>query len=278
MSISNPYHPTFLEKLLGKHYKWWYLIVFAVKSSTAYRLSNYAFLISRFLALGSLLIVWIANIQSGASIFDIQEILTYYILGEIFFFDPSTHYEISYSILYGWITNILLIPIPVLPYYTLLSFGYGFFAKFTRMFIGLILAFFTYQFDLFLIPSSFSNFLIFLVFFVLSFLILNSFSFITGSLAFWMTSVWGTIELLQNIKNITSGTLFPLSIFSWTLYLGFLPFAFTFYHPIQIYLGNYNLKQTLLVLAGGVAWCLLLMLLAQTIFKMGLKKNESVGL
>jgi len=47
---------------------------------------------------------------------------------------------------------------------------------------------------------------------------------------------------------------------------------------MQIYLGKYDTFQTVLVFGGGIFWCVLLYFLAKFVFKMGLKKNESVGL
>jgi len=272
------YTPTFLEKLLGRRYKWWYLMIYSLKSSTAYRFSNYAFLTSRLIRLASILIIWTATIQSGAGVFTMQEILTYYILGEIFFFDPGTHYEIGDSILDGSITNTLLKPTPILPYFIINSFGQSLFSKSIRTSIRVFLAVITYYLNLFILPNSFSSIFFFLVFFWLSFFILNFFSILTGSLAFWLTSVWGVIDLFQNLKNTFSGSLFPLNIFTWMFGLYFLPFSFTFYHPMQIYLGNYTFNQTLLVFLGGILWCTVLYFLAKWVFKMGLKRNESVGL
>jgi ABC-type uncharacterized transport system permease subunit len=47
---------------------------------------------------------------------------------------------------------------------------------------------------------------------------------------------------------------------------------------MQIYLGKYDFNQTLMVFAGGIAWCIVLYFLAKWVFKMGLKRNEAVGL
>jgi ABC-type uncharacterized transport system permease subunit len=50
------------------------------------------------------------------------------------------------------------------------------------------------------------------------------------------------------------------------------------HHPMQIYLGEYNSLDILLVFLGGIVWCLVLYFLAKFVFKLGLKRNESVGL
>ena len=55
-------------------------------------------------------------------------------------------------------------------------------------------------------------------------------------------------------------------------------FAFTFYHPMQIYLGKYSILETIYVFGGGIVWCIILYYSAKWVFKMGLKRNEAVGL
>ncbi|MFM7853798.1 MAG: ABC-2 family transporter protein [Flammeovirgaceae bacterium] len=54
--------------------------------------------------------------------------------------------------------------------------------------------------------------------------------------------------------------------------------AFFAYYPAQIYLGKYDTDQTVLVFLGGIAWCGILYFLAKLVFRLGLKRNESVGL
>jgi ABC-type uncharacterized transport system permease subunit len=61
--------------------------------------------------------------------------------------------------------------------------------------------------------------------------------------------------------------------------LGLLnPFGFMFFQPMQILLGKYDLNQILLTLLTSVIWAFVLILIANKVLKIGLKKNESVGL
>jgi ABC-2 type transport system permease protein len=99
-----------------------------------------------------------------------------------------------------------------------------------------------------------------------------------GSSAFKFINNSGFIRTFGHIFIFTSGSTFPLDIIDQVQWLQFLPFAYTFYHPMQIYLGNYNFQETLSVFAGGIAWCIILYFLAKLVFKKGLKRNEAVGL
>jgi ABC-type uncharacterized transport system permease subunit len=47
---------------------------------------------------------------------------------------------------------------------------------------------------------------------------------------------------------------------------------------MQIYLGKYSNLEIFYTFLGGLVWCIMLYFLAKLVFKMGLKKNESVGL
>ena len=79
--------------------------------------------------------------------------------------------------------------------------------------------------------------------------------------------------------GILTGVIIPLDKLPfYKEIIQFLPTTWSLHHPMQIYLGKYDTFQTFLVFLGGVSWCILLYFLAKFVFKMGLKRNESVGL
>ena len=105
------------------------------------------------------------------------------------------------------------------------------------------------------------------------------FNIILGYLAFWFMEVEGFVQSYAAVSIFLAGNVVPLNIIPFVgNYLILTPFAFTFYHPMQIYLGKYNTNQTILVFLGGITWFIILYFLAKLVFKMGLKRNESVGL
>jgi len=100
-----------------------------------------------------------------------------------------------------------------------------------------------------------------------------------GFLAFWFIEVEGFVEAYRAISIFLAGNVVPLNIIPFFgNYLIATPFAFTFYHPMQIYLGKYDTNQTISVFLGGLTWCIVLYILAKIVFRLGLKRNESVGL
>jgi ABC-type uncharacterized transport system permease subunit len=56
------------------------------------------------------------------------------------------------------------------------------------------------------------------------------------------------------------------------------PYSWMQFQPLQIYFGKYGLVNSGLILLLGFFLCSLMFILARVIFKLGLKKNEAVGL
>ena len=113
----------------------------------------------------------------------------------------------------------------------------------------------------------------------ISLIILYLLGYIVACNGFFMTQINGITLNYGLLLSFLSGKFFPLGLIFENFYLYLLnPFAFTFYHPMQIYLGKYSPLETLWVFLGGIFWCFFLYFLAKLVFKMGLKKNESVGL
>jgi ABC-2 type transport system permease protein len=130
----------------------------------------------------------------------------------------------------------------------------------------------------YVILPSLINFVLYLLVGIIGYFITVFFAYILGSLAFFIVDVQGVLEIQNQVNFIFSGKAIPLDVSAFLKPLIFLPFAFTFYHPMQIYLGKYNFQETLAVFLGGIIWCLVLYFLAKIVFKIGLKKNEAVGL
>lgn len=270
-TTTSTYIPSFLEKLLGRRYKWWYLFKYWIKANTTYFWSEVFVSLNRTLTLFGICVIFLYLSENGAEGF-----LNYLLLGSIFFSitDPVISWDLSNSIKNGKITKSLLYPIKYLHYlfFTAVSNCLYLFTTSLVALIPVLLVFHKYL-DLS------SNFLVLIPLILISFLIRFSIQAITGFATFWFVEGSGINHLIQNLENFLSGSMFPLFIlpfhFTW---LQYIPFAFTFYHPMQIYLGKYDLQQTILVFVGGIAWCIVLYFLAKLVFKAGLKRNESVGL
>ena len=129
------------------------------------------------------------------------------------------------------------------------------------------------------ISGGFSGLLLLAVLLVFSMWSKYMWEIIVSCVAFYTPEFQGLIYSADVVWQVLAGSLIPFYLLSSNLqFLQYLSPAFSFYHPMQIYLGKYDTNQTILVFLGGLAWCLVLYILAKIVFKLGLKRNESVGL
>jgi ABC-2 type transport system permease protein len=98
------------------------------------------------------------------------------------------------------------------------------------------------------------------VFFVLGFGILFLLATIAGLLAFWLMTVFSLEWMLQALLLIFAGWFVPLWFFPApaAAIIEKLPFAYTAYHPMAVYLGKLDVEATLSTLAIGIGWAALL--------------------
>ncbi len=203
-------------------------------------------------------------------------IINYLILGNIFLAttEAQVAWFIGNSIKDGKISRYLILPQNFLKFL--------FFNAFSNVFYMLI----TYSVSLLPIVLLFWDKLVFswavgwlFLLWPLVVLIRLGLEQLIGFVAFWTTEFYGIVYLSNTLTTFLSGSLFPLYFISEKYPIfEYTPFALMFYHPMQIYLGKYNLNQILMVFAGGFFWSVFLFLASKIMFKLGLKKNESVGL
>ena len=277
------FQPSFMQKLLGRNYKWWYLIVISVKSDTTYFSQNIFYVFSTIIKNLLFIIVWYINLLSGSTILSLQEIVHYFIVGALvssILFTDNVTWFLANQIQTGSLSSILLRPTSFFKWIFFNDLGRGFLQmliqlSFTLVLLGLA----NYFLPIALQPLSILGFLLMLI---ISRFIQFLINFLQGLTAFWFTEIWGLTSTVGNFWNLSSGEMFPLDIlvkfFPIFIFTFFLPFPFLFYYPTQIYLGKYTSLETLYVFLGGITWCLVLYFLAKWVFKMGLKQNESVGL
>lgn len=99
-----------------------------------------------------------------------------------------------------------------------------------------------------------------LVFVLLAFAILFLLATIAGMLAFWLMTVFSLEWTLHAMMSILAGTFVPLWFFPApaAAIIEKLPFAYTSYHPMAVYLGKVDVSETLALLAVGMGWAVAL--------------------
>ena len=273
-SFSTRYTPTLMEKLLGRNYKWWFLALHKYRSMNG---RTWTFLISNIArAIEYLIIIYVWKLNPQTT----SQIITYLALGRVFQRIVTANYAgvLSDKISNGSLTSQLMYPRDNF----WLNFGNVVGGNLIRNFIdavislGLCVLFFSND----ILFSS--NALYLIPFVVLVFFLYFCLNYLIGTVSFLVKNKGDAGNLINTIgiaMGVLSGNIIPLDkIPVNNLFLYIQPFSYLLHHPMQIYLGKYSNLEILYVFLGGIFWCFVLYFLAKLVFKIGLKKNESVGL
>lgn len=256
--------------------RWWSIFKLVFKSASAYRLAVTSSLFARVVRLLGVLVIWYASLRSGSTLFSFQEIFTYYVIGEIFMITTTPHWSISSDIMRGTFSARRLKPMNILFYYWVADIGVDFMTHIFNLVLALAIAAIGFEFVSF--PNSAMTYVLFVLSAVLGYLISLTINYIVGFLSFYTINVRGFAELVSQLQLFMSGRLFPLNLLPALNTLGYLPFAFTFYVPMQIYMEKMNANTAWTMIAVGLGWLAILVLIARVVYKKGLAKYEAANL
>lgn len=97
--------------------------------------------------------------------------------------------------------------------------------------------------------------------------------------AFWTTRVGGINQVYFVILTFMSGTIAPLALFPTAVrqaaYL--LPFRWMIYFPIEVALGRLSPQQVFQGLAVQLAWIILIIVLLNRVWRVGVRRFSAVG-
>ena len=124
------------------------------------------------------------------------------------------------------------------------------------------------------LPSSLTDFWLFLLSLVFAYLINLTFELLISTFAFWFVAV-GTLQWFIDFFQLAiSGAVVPLWLLpDWLqTFARMLPFQASVYIPMQIYLGEIGTEELLANFALQIFWIIALFLLHQYLWKKGIKK------
>jgi ABC-2 type transport system permease protein len=224
----------------------------------AYRTEVWASIFGAFITILARVAIWAAAYQgvttvSGATLSDMT---TYAILGGTVI--GAWHYqdmveELGEQIRSGNVAIYLLKPL----HYPL----YLFFTEIGRVLcrvllvVGPVVVISAFAFGM-QAPASLFHGVMFVLFWALSFAILFTISATCGLMAFWMMTTFSLTWFLQAVITILSGYFVPLWLFPGGsgAIVQMLPFAWIGYYPTSVYLGRFDVADTLAIFAFGLAW------------------------
>ncbi|HUQ30106.1 MAG TPA: ABC-2 family transporter protein [Candidatus Paceibacterota bacterium] len=114
---------------------------------------------------------------------------------------------------------------------------------------------------------------------ILAFLTEWLIGFLIGSIAFWTDEVDGIQTTVDRVKRFFSGGYFPLSLLPLPLAVAstYLPFAYSFFMPAQLYLKKIDLHAGLMGIGIQILWVIILSVILNVVWKQGLKRYEASG-
>lgn len=247
-----------------------------------WRVSVFVYRISEVIESTILVSMWIFIYASSAGLikgYTQNEMITYVLVGGLClaFTRNFIYSSISRDIEKGDLSLFLVKPVSYIKFNIYSEFG------------GLILTFIVSILSQFVIISIFSSKFIFnmdikvlLIMFIMlifAFFIEILVGILIGLIAFWTTEINGFQNMIFIIKKFFAGMYFPLSLLPASLaFVGYyLPFAYSFFMPAQLYLGKVDLNTAIKGLGIQLVWIVILSFIVRIVWSRGLKKYEAVG-
>lgn len=247
-----------------------------------YRFTTIMFRVGEITEILVLILMWTAIYASGSGIikgFTLNEMITYVLIGNLCMvavrnFLPSF---VSRDINEGRLSMFLVKPIPYIKFVFFNELGRAALAVFVSVMSQfLIILFFL---DKFILNKDLLYLLLIFAMVFLSFIIELLIGFLVGTIAFWTDEVDGIQATIDRIKKFFAGGYFPLSLLPVALasLSMYLPFAYSFFVPAQLYLKKIDLHTGLIGLGVQMVWIILLSFILNFVWKKGLRKYEATG-
>ncbi|MEZ4753901.1 MAG: ABC-2 family transporter protein [Bdellovibrionota bacterium] len=244
----------------------------------AYRMRYYSGFINYLTFVSVNYFIWKAVFQNqpeGALIkgYTLAEMITYITIGWISrtLYFSNIDYTLNTMVETGEVTTHLIRPVNI--QLMLISQSIGELAfRLIFLFIPVAVTFFLI-FPIAL-PTSISNFILYIWSILASFLILSQINFIVGLSAFYLQSIFGVIRAKFYIIQLCSGLILPIPFFPEWFQRGldFLPFKYIAFIPLQFYLGKISSELVVGVFLQQFFWIAILFLFGVLLWRSAASK------
>ncbi|MFA5871708.1 MAG: ABC-2 family transporter protein [Parcubacteria group bacterium] len=262
-----------------------YLTVFKtqLQHTLTHRADFFGYRIANIFEILIQIVVWSAIFGTTQQVggYNYSEMITYIVVGRAFSFFTANfglEHVIARQIQFGELSNFIVKPMSYLKYLVSMSTS--------RSALGLISAIITSLiliviFSNYIIaPQNPALWLLIIAMLILGYLTHLFITILIGFIAFWTVDISGIFFSVKALEKFAAGVYFPLNLLP-AAFVNFslaLPFAYTFYFPIQLFLGKTTIHDGLIGLAIQIAWLLALYFMIKGLWRLGLKKYESVGI
>lgn len=245
-----------------------------------YRAVVFVYRLSDLIEMGMLLILWHAIYQTRDLVqgMTFNEMITYVLVGGLFW-EMTRNFsndEVDRAIETGRLSAFLVKPMSFFRYYLAMSLGRSMHA---------VLALSTRIIILFIASSYLTSSLTWqsgvaiAIMLILGFITELFTNFIVALSAFWTEETDPFHAAYRSLQRFLAGGYFPLSLLPVGLFTAtlWLPFAYRFFVPMQIFLGRMTATEAIKGIAIQIGWILLLYGVIQIVWRKGLKKFEGTG-
>ena len=248
----------------------------------AYRFTVFVYRIGEVGEILVLILMWSA-IYGGNKViggFTFQEMLTYILVGNFFNVMIRNWLEnyIAGDIKDGRLSVFLIKPIAY--------FNYVLFREIGRISLAVLMSVLSqalvilFFFSKFIFNFDILYLLLIFLMIILAFITELLLSFLIGLIAFWTDEVDGVYRTIERLKKFFSGGFFPINLLpaAFVNISLFLPFAYSFFVPAQLYLKKIDLSAGLKGILVQIVWLFLLYGIIKAVWNRGLKRYEGVGI
>jgi ABC-2 type transport system permease protein len=264
--------------------KYWKVVTIGIQNTLIYRVNFLVRAVFGLVPLLALILLWRA-IYAGASGdevggYALPELITYYLVMNVVVALTSVtedDWQIAADIRDGRISQFLLKPVNYLAYrFCLFGAGRLVYTAAALVPTGVFLWF---QRDYLQGPASGEHLFAFIIALVLTALLQFLVSFTMALLAFWVLEVATFIFILFAFEYVAGGHLFPLDLLPPRIlaFLELTPFPYMLYFPVRVYLGRVEGPEMWQGLAIQTLWVAVVFVLANRVWRRGLKHYSAVG-
>jgi len=210
--------------------------------------------------------------------FTLQMMIDYYVIGMIVGVVTWSEVDkwMENDLLYGRAIGSLLKPVSFMTWYMNFEAGINIMNILWQMVPVFIIGF--VFFGLGLAPAF--AFIAFIISIILAFFIYFGMTYLLGLCCFWLKKITGLRRVRRVLFGFLGGSFLPLTLFpEWVqTVLHYLPFEYTRFVPIMIYLDTYTVSGTIRALGMQVMWIIGIYTLIHFVWKRAYRRFTSVGL
>jgi ABC-2 type transport system permease protein len=258
------------------------IIKAAWQYNLAWRFSIVAYRVGEITESLILILLWSAIYQSNGLIkgYTLQEMITYVLIGNLFeamVRNYLTH-KIARDIKDGTLSVFLVKPIKYINYIFTKEFGITALPFFMSCVSQLLVI--VFFLDKIIFNHSIAYWALILLMLCLAYIIELFISYLVGMIAFWTIEVEGIYSTIIKLRKLFSGGYFPINLLPAGIVSVSmaLPFMYSFYFPMQLYLKKISLTDGLKGVGLQVIWIIALYFISNVVWRRGLKKYEGVGI